>query len=255
MQTNVSPDMTALSNYRERCPQWLSYIDFLANGDDRVSRLLRRYAAYIVTGYNNDQYFLFMWGVPNSGMSVFHDVLKRLLGSYVTAVSPYFFMRQPDKRTFELRQLRGKRGAFCDEVPKGATWDVELLSAMLSGTTLTAEGTGRGFVKFRNTAKIIVAGNCKPSFPSANESDGIDRRLLMLEFHRRIDEVMPDFRRFAERVVEREGPAILTWLCEEAHVGAEHVERHGSFMGETLDVGLQTAKRYCDEANPRSQWM
>ena len=71
-----------------------AYIDFLANGDVGYvpAAPLRRLD---LTAYERDLYFLFMHGEPNSGKSVFQDVLQRLLGSYIKSASPDFFMRQP----------------------------------------------------------------------------------------------------------------------------------------------------------------
>jgi P4 family phage/plasmid primase-like protien len=255
MQTKVSPQWAAQGLYNIFCPQWMAYIDFLANSDERYVRLLRRYGAYCLTSYSNDLFFLFMQGVPNGGKSVFQDVLKRLLGGYVKPVSPTFFIAQRDKRTFELSQLRGKRGAFSSEVPKGARWDVLLITTMLGGTELSAEGKGSAFKDFYNTAKIIVSGNHQPSFPSTTDPDGIDRRMLLLKFSRRIDEVMPDNKKFSETVVEAEGPAILMWFLEEAYKGYQELVDRGSFMGDTVEVGLELAKDYREKANPHSQWI
>jgi putative DNA primase/helicase len=255
MQTAVSPLIAATGLYHFFCPQWLRYIDFMANGDERVTSLLRRYGAYMLTSYTNDLYFLFMWGVPNSGKSVFISVLEKLLATYVTPVSQYFFMRQFDKRTFELYQLKGKRGALAGEVPKGATWDVQLLSTMLGGSKLKAEGKGRDFIEFYNTAKVIIAGNHAPSFPSNTEKDGIDRRMLRLDFSRRVDEVLPDDRDFAARVVATEGHSILMWFLEEAQQGYQDLQNNGSFMGATADLGLALARAYRLKANPHVQWI
>jgi P4 family phage/plasmid primase-like protien len=256
MQTVVSPNWAAQGFYQFFCPEWMQYINFLANGDERYVRLLRRYGALCLTGYERDLYFLFMWGVPNSAKSVFQDVLQRLQGNYIKSVSPGFFMRQLDKRTFELYQLKGRRGAFADEVPKGGTWDVQLLSTMFSGRQLQAEGKGKAFIEFRNTAKVIVAGNHQPRFPSSNEKDGLDRRMLLLEFDRTVEQGgIKDDRMFPVKVVEAEGSAILMWFLEDAQAGYQDLLEQGSFMGDTVDIGLELAAKYRLKANPHNQWV
>ncbi len=255
MRTAISPALAAQGFYNVCCPRWMEYIDFMSNGDDRVKALLRRYGAYCLTGYANDLFFLFMQGVPNGGKSVFQDVLMRMLSKYLKPVSQYFFIAQQGKRTFELSQLKGKRGAFAGEVPKGSRWDVQLISTMLGGSELSAEGKGTSFKDFYNTAKILVAGNHRPSFPSTTDPDGIDRRMLLLEFPRSIEGVLPDDKNFAQNVVAAEGPAILMWFLEEAQAGWESLQRDGSFMGNTIEVGLELARIYRERANPHMQWV
>lgn len=255
MQTAVSPNALAIGDYENACPQWMAYIRFVAAGDERYVRCLRRWGAYSFIGAIYDQLFLFIYGIPNSGKSVFLDVLSRLQLRYSASVSKTFFIRLLDKRTFELFQLIGKRSVFGDEVPRGSTWDEMMILTMLSGTLLRAEGKGRPFAEFRNTATITIAGNHKPQFVTTAEKSGIDRRLLMLEFKRRVDEVMKDDRRFAEKLVEQEGAAILMWFIEEAKAGWESLERDGSFMGDTIEVAQELAKEYRRGANAIVQWI
>jgi P4 family phage/plasmid primase-like protien len=198
---------------------------------------------------------LFILGVPGSGKSTFADILGRLLHTYGKAVSKGFFMRQLDKRTFELYQTRGKRALFADETPKGATWDEILINSMLGGTMLSAEGKGRDFVDFRNLATLTVTGNHRPSFVTHSEESGIDRRLLLLEMNKKVADHMPDDTRFAEKVVAAEGSAILMWLVQEAMAGWQSQESTGSFLGGFEKPLLAQAKQYRVQANPFLEWI
>lgn len=57
------------------------------------------------------------------------------------------------------------------------------------------------------------------------------------------------------KVVEAEGPAILMWFLEEAQRGYQELAENGSFMGDTVEVGLELARAYRLKANPHWQWI
>jgi phage/plasmid-associated DNA primase len=83
-------------------------------------------------------------------------------------VSQQFFMRQLEKRTFELYQTAGRRAVFADETPRGATWDELQLLNMLSGNELSAEAKGKPFKPFQSVAAITIVGNHKPTSSPAS---------------------------------------------------------------------------------------
>jgi P4 family phage/plasmid primase-like protien len=256
MQTLVAPNFFAyFEGYDVHCPRWMHYLRFIADDRDWVIPLLQRWGGSNLVGRLFDVYFLFIHGKPGTGKTVFLDVVLKILYRYGTPVSKSFFMRSLDKRTFELYQTRNRRGVFSDEVPKGSTWDEMMLTTMLNNSELSAEGKGKDFVPFSNKATITITGNYKPAFVSSTEEGGLDRRLLVLECNQKIAEHMSDNTRFAEEVVEQEGPAILMWLIQGAMEGWQCLDRSGSFMGDTVKEALAAAKSYRRAADPIRQWI
>jgi putative DNA primase/helicase len=237
------------------CPRFMEYLDFIANGRDYVIPFLQRWGAYSLIGDIFDQLLLFILGVPGSGKSTFADILARISHTYGKPVSKGFFMRQMEKRTFELYQTRGKRGLFADETPKGATWDEILINSMLGGTMLSAEGKGRDFIDFRNVGTITVTGNHKPAFITHSEESGIGRRLLLLELKKKIADHMPDNTRFPVEVVQEEGAAILMWLVQGAMEGWQSLQSTGSFIGGLEKPLSQQTRKYRLDANPYLEWI
>jgi putative DNA primase/helicase len=116
-QTLVAPNLLAYGCYERAAPRFMAYLDFIANGRGYVIPFLQRWGAYSLVGEIFDQLLLFILGVPGSGKSTFADILARISHTYGKPVSKGFFMRQMEKRTFELYQTRGKRGLFADETP------------------------------------------------------------------------------------------------------------------------------------------
>jgi phage/plasmid-associated DNA primase len=104
---------------------------------DRV--LLGRHGAHGIIGEILDQVFLLIHGQRGTEKSTFSDICMRLFGTYVTAGSTTMFMRQNDKRSFELGDTAGKRGLFVPETLKGMTIDEVLICEMLGGVELRAE--------------------------------------------------------------------------------------------------------------------
>jgi P4 family phage/plasmid primase-like protien len=257
-QTLVAPTpnvLAAVFDYRHTCPRFMSYLEFVTAGREHVIPFLQRWGAYNLVGEIFDQYLLFILGVPGTGKSTFADIIARLIHTYGRAVSKNFFMRQLEKRTFELHGTRGKRGLFADETPKGASWDEMLINSMLGGTMLSAEGKGRDFIDFRNVATLTVTGNHRPAFITHSEESGIDRRLLLLEMNKKIAEHMPDNTRFAAEVAAAEGRAILMWLVQGAMEGWQSLEATGSFLGGLEKPLLAQAKQYRVDENPFLEWI
>ena len=194
--------------------------------------------------------------MPGAGKTVFIDVLLRAALDYGTPVSKQFFIRgSNDKRTFELYQLFKKRMAIADETPKGSTWDEMMLLTMHNGSVLRAEGKGKDFIDFRNTATVTITGNHRPSFVTSVEESGIDRRLLLLTMNKKIADYMPDDEQFPAHVMESEGPAIMMWFMQGALEGWESLRDTGSFLGKTAEPFRDAAKAYRREANPFLQWI
>ncbi len=237
MQTAFAPDMFAYNHYDTACPDWMAYLKFVADGRDWVIPFLQRWGGYNFVGLVIGPHFLFIHGAPGSGKTVFVDVILRALLEYGTPVSKQFFIRgSNDKRTFELYQLAKKRAAIADETPKGSTWDEMMILTMHNGSVLRAEGKGRDFIDFRNTATVTITGNHKPSFVTSAEESGIDRRLLVLTMNKKIAEHMPDNERFAEQLMEREGPGIMMWFMQGALEGWESLRDTGSFLGNLAEL-------------------
>jgi putative DNA primase/helicase len=255
LQTAVTPDILAFMDYEAACPRWMAYLRFIADGRAEVIPFLKRWGGYGLVGMIIGPHFLFIHGLPGTGKTVFIDVLTRLLASYGAPVSKSFFMRVLDKRTFELYQLFKKRAAFADETPKGATWDEMMLLAMHNGSELRAEGKGRDFINFRNTATVTITGNHKPHFVTSSEESGIDRRLLMLTMNKKIAEHMPDDELFAGHIVRDEGPGIMMFFVEGAMEGYQSLEKTNSFLGDLVEPFKLQAAEYRREANPFLEWI
>ena len=144
--------------------------------------------------------------------------------------------------------------AIADETPKGSAWDEMLLLTMHNGSMLSAEGKGKDFIDFCNTATVTITGNHKPQFVTHAES-GIDRRLLVLTMNKKIAEHMPDDEQFAEKLVAKEGPAIMMWFLQGAYEGYRSLQETGSYLGNLAEPFKESAAAYRRAANPFLQWI
>ena len=100
-QTAVAPDLLAYDKYEHACPRFLELLHHMS--DDPVDRvLLGRHGAHGIIGEILDQVFLLIHGQRGTAKSTFSDICMRLFGTYVTAGSTTMFMRQNDKRSFDV---------------------------------------------------------------------------------------------------------------------------------------------------------
>jgi len=137
-QTAVTPDLFAYNNYEQECPKFLEALRNMAE-DDQDMALLARHGAAGLVGTDLDQLLLFVYGQGGTGKSAFSDILMRIEGSYGTAGSTTLFMKQNDKRGFEVGDIAHARSLFVPETLKGMSWDDALVCSLLGGTKIRAE--------------------------------------------------------------------------------------------------------------------
>lgn len=256
-QTAVTPDLFQWGNYGVACPRFMEALAFMADGDETVIPLLQRWGGYALVGKLLDQCFLFIQGKSGTAKSAFSDILIRLMGSYGTPGSTTLFMKQSDKRSFELGDIAGKRGLFVPETKKGMTWDEILICEMLGGTEIRAERKYQRSFTFRSIATITVTGNHVPAFVTntgPNDS-GIDRCMLLLRINKLLEGNLKIDTEFSEKLVAAEGSAIMTFFVQGALEGWQSLQQTGRFLGDTARSAEAEAKKARRGSSPHLNWI
>ena len=237
-QTKVTPDFTAA------CPRWLEYLDFITEGDPAHITLLHRHGSSNFVGVRSDKFIFFMQGITNAGKSVYTKVIHGLAGEYTTLATAICFIRQREKRTFEIAQFRGKRGIFSDELPDGATWDEVLMCTYVGGTGVRAEAKFRDFATFQPVGSLTILSNHEPKFVTSADLSGIRSRLGEMLYERDITKVYGDDPSFAEKLIAAEGPAILAWFLRDVPRGYKSLEAGRGFLDGAQAPAMANAAEY-----------
>ncbi len=250
--TAVAPDMLDYGNWEKLCPRWMEFLRRVAFGRPHVIPLLQRWFGYCLTGDLRHQHLLFIQGLPGTGKSQLVTVLLLIIASYAVPLRQSWILKGQDKR-FDMVQTIGKRMGFIDETQKGATWDETRGSEQATAELLAAEFKGGATVKFKNTMKLIIAGNHHPHFVSA-EAGGLMRRMLLLEMiNPPFCGTQEDVSNFAQFLVQEEGPGILAWCIDGARL--DYQDEHQHIFKELAQPLLDASKDYARESNPIHDWV
>lgn len=194
--------------------QWLRFIDQIADGREGWAVFLQRMAGYALTGSTAAQSIFFLYGHGSNGKSVLREVLRGVVGDGYgrTASSEVFLRSGGTQHPTGLANLAGARLALVSELPQGRVWNDELVKDITGGEAISARRMYGDPFSFTPQATVIVTGNHRPSFASADEA--MARRMVLVELRRRFgpQEVDPGL---ADKLLA-EGPAILRWMIEGA---------------------------------------
>jgi putative DNA primase/helicase len=195
----------------EGCPGWLSFLDRIFDGDEKLIAYMKRVAGYALTGLVQEHALFFCYGTGGNGKGVLLGTLHRLLGDYavVAPMSTFTESKQAQHPT-DVAMLRGARLVTAQETEDGQHWAEAKIKTLTGGDPVTARLMRQDFFTFEPTFKLIVAGNQKPNLKNVDEA--IRRRFNLLPF---IVTIPPQERdpKLAEKL-EEEWPGILAWAIE-----------------------------------------
>lgn len=178
--------------------------------DDELIEFMQLLCGYILLDTNEAQTLFIFNGSGQNGKSVFIEVIRLLIGSqFVSSIS----LEALTTRQFSLSFLVGKKVNMVSE-DESKHMRSDLLKAIISGDSITADRKYESSVQFKPRVKFILASNNLPTFESVEFA--IRRRLKIVPFHRRFTEAEKDTR-LVEKLT-KELPIILSWALRGAYL-------------------------------------
>ena len=178
----------------------------LPDPDDLL--IFQKYFGMCLFGTNIIQRFVVLYGQAGGGKSTLHNVVHLLTGKENMAQ----LRTQHLDKQFELYRYRAKTLLSGVDVPGNflQMGGAKVIKGLTGGDVLDAEGKGinDGYHIIGNY-NIIITANEKLRVSLEGDVEAWRRRLLLLEFNQPPPAKKID--RFAEKLVEEEGPAILAW--------------------------------------------
>jgi|GEM_PF-3331867 len=193
------------------CVKWLemlqSYWGQESDYEQRVECLQQAMAATLFgVAATYHRAFLF-YGEPGSGKSTIMDVVRGLMPPGTCCeVRPEVFGER-----FELVAMAGKLMNHVAEMKDTKRIDGALFKQVVEGAPIGVE--------FKGKDKFTLEPKCAHWFgtnklPKVDSPDGgYDRRWVIFEFHKKIEEGVR-IPRYAELIVELEAPAIIAWAVQ-----------------------------------------
>lgn len=191
------------------CPRWVAFILQVTGGDEGLTRFLKQWCGYSLTGDTSEHALVFIYGPGGNGKSVFLNVLSAVLGDYAkTAPMATFTASRQASHPTDLAMLQGARVVSGSETDQGKSWAESLIKSLTGGDPITARFMHRDFFTFVPTFKLTLVGNYKPSLSSVDEA--MKRRFNIVPFLQ-VPEV-PD--PTLTEALMAELPGILRWMIE-----------------------------------------
>lgn len=193
-----------------QCPRWLSFLDWVTDGNAELRNYLQRAVGYSLTGNTKSQVLFFLYGLGNNGKSTFVTTIRKLTGEYGDRVNTDLFMLK-DKNVGGPREglanLKGKRYVVASELEDGRRLAVSLIKDLTGGETIKADRKYEHEIEYQPTHKLWLVGNHKPVITDTTLS--IWRRVKLIPFAVTVldKEIDPDL----PSKLEAELPGILAW--------------------------------------------
>lgn len=225
---------------RADCPGWKRFLERNLGDDPGKAGLLQEWFGYTTTHDTSMQKFLMMVGKGSNGKSVVLAVQMALAGAGNYSTVPLEKFREK----FSLAGTAGKLVNVMAEVGKMDPAAEGTLKAFVVGDQMDFEQKFKPPFVARPTARLVIATNKVPPF--TDTSDGIYRRMLLLQFDVKIPEgekvagmTDPDWWR-----EKGELPGILNW----ALAGLARLRKRGRF--DAPESCRAAVKQHRDNCNP-----
>lgn len=222
--------------------------------DDEVRLFMQRFFGYCLTGSNEEQVLVMLWGEGSNGKSTLVDLMNRIFGSYalVTPVDSLLHTRnkgQGNEATPALARLIGARFVSAAEPDVGDRLAEGAIKNITGTEKMTARHLRQEFFEFIPQFKVCISCNNKPYV--RGQDDGIWRRLLLVPFEQRfVDPALLDKNPGAlpkvknlDKNLQAEASGVLNWILD----GYRMWQENGLAVPEQIRAATE---EYRQESNP-----
>ncbi|MEN6484319.1 MAG: phage/plasmid primase, P4 family [Syntrophobacteraceae bacterium] len=193
------------------CPQWLSFLDRIMDGNKELIAFLQRVVGYSLTGDTGGQCLFFLHGSGANGKSTFIEVIRALLGDYAKQADfSTFLSRKGDGPRNDIAALKGARFVSAVECEDGKQLAESVIKQITGGDMITARFLFGEFFEYTPCFKVWLAANNKPKITKGDYA--IWRRIHLVPFNVTIPEKERD-PALKERL-KMELPGIVNWALE-----------------------------------------
>lgn len=199
-----------------KAPFWLSSLDLIFCGNQRLIDYMQRALGYSITGVQDEKCFFICWGESGeNGKSTILETIQNMLGNGYAQMSDMVVVTSStlDLRvSSSLAKLQGARFVSMNEAEENQKISEALIKQLTGGDTVQACFKHRNPFEYRPVFKLWIRTNEKPIIRSQNEA--IWNRVKLIPFTQPIpkDRRLP--RSEVDERLEAEAPGILAWLVQ-----------------------------------------
>ena len=212
--------MTSVGPGTEGMEMWIDFLRTITEGDGSLMGFLQMVTGMALYGKVFEERLIMAYGGGRNGKSTFFNALGAVLGDYCGVIDIETVTTSRDNKGPDLIELRGKRLVLAGELEEGRRLSVSTVKKICSTDRITAAAKFRQPETFTPSHTLILHSNHLPRVGSSD--GGTWRRLLPVEFKAKIPEGT-GVSNYGDLLVEKAGPAILTWMLQ----GAVNFARNG----------------------------
>lgn len=203
--TNIMFDESA------KCPEWLSFLEQIFQGDEELIEYMQRLIGYSLTGEISEQIMVFLIGGGSNGKSTFINTIKDLMGEYgKQAKSDTFIKKKETGANNDIARLVGSRFVSAIESEDGEQLSEAFVKQITGGEPVLARFLRQEYFEFIPEFKVFFTTNHKPVIKGVDE--GIWRRIRLIPFNLQLPKEKRD-KKLPEKL-SLEMPGILNWAIE-----------------------------------------
>ncbi|MEX0417373.1 phage/plasmid primase, P4 family [Bacillus sp. C30] len=203
--TNIAFDKNA------KCPEWLTFLDQVFQGDKELAEYMQRLIGYSLTGEITEQIMVFLIGGGSNGKSTFINIIKEIMGDYGRqAKSDTFIKKKETGANNDIARLAGSRFVSAIESEDGEQLSEAFVKQITGGEPVLARFLRQEFFEFIPEFKVFFTTNHKPVIKGVDE--GIWRRIRLIPFNLQLPKEKRD-KKLPEKL-SLEMPGILNWAIE-----------------------------------------
>jgi P4 family phage/plasmid primase-like protien len=201
--------------------------------------ILQEFAGYLFMPGNRHQVFLLNYGQGNDGKSVYSGVLRELLGDKnVSAVGLDAF---DSRKSFGLQPILGKALNITGDVSELEKIQEGLLKTIVGADAVTIDRKHKSPVTDKLDTKFVL--NCNQLPPFRDRSDGIWRRLLLVEWLNQIAADKVD-RNLLSRLLRHELAGIFNWALLGFHqVDSQGFTKEGPILRQAVEAAKEATQK------------
>lgn len=187
--------------------------------------LLQRWCGALLLGGNHSQRFLLVYGTAAAGKSTFVDIVEQIIGlENVGNIRSQHLGGRFETHGYLDKALLTARDVSSDFLcAKGA----KMIKALVGNDVIEVERKFGGKTRLRGNLNLVLTSNARLQLKFDDDVEAWRRRLLVVEFNRKVPpQRIPNF---AQRVVQEEGEGILAWMVQGAVEHLRELDESGDY--------------------------
>ena len=196
---------------KAKCPEWLSFLEQIFQGDKELIQYMQRLVGYSLTGEITEQIMVFLIGGGSNGKSTFINIIKDLMGEYgKQAKSDTFIKKKETGANNDIARLVGARFVSAVESEEGEVLADSFVKQITGGEPILARFLRQEYFEFIPEFKVFFTTNHKPVIKGSDE--GIWRRIKLIPFNLQLPKHKRDLK--LPEKLSLEMPGVLNWAIE-----------------------------------------